>query len=344
MVSPAEEKSVPAEELFSRTPRTARRQLAARLAAADCPDPDHDARELLCLVLKADPLLSAASLTDAEIRQLAALCKKRCTRYPLQYLLGRWSFLDFELAVGPGVLIPRADTETVCEAAAACIRCLPAPRVLDLCAGSGALALGIKRLVPQAEVTALEKSPDALRYLRQNAAHALGDMLCPMNAAQKGGDMEKGKAASRMPAAPVVMAGHSAPPGGRKGETPYSPAILVAEGDVFRYQELLPPASFDLILSNPPYLTGPEMASLQPEVAFEPAMALDGGPDGLIFYRHIARAYQPALRPGGVMVLEVGWQQAEAVSALLLQNGWQDIETRQDLGGNTRAVLARAPG
>ena len=293
------------------------RQLAARLAAAGCPDPAFDARELLRLVLKADPRLSAVLLTDAEIQQLAALCEKRCSRYPLQYLLGRWPFLDFDLAVGPGVLIPRADTETVCEAAAACIQSLAAPAVLDLCAGSGALALGIKRLVPQAEVTALEKSPEALRYLRQNARTAL-------RGPGQFGAMQGGRAAEI-------------------AESWAAPAVMVQEGDVFCWQETLPPASLDLIVSNPPYLTGAEMADLQPEVAFEPAMALDGGPDGLIFYRHIARAYRPALRPGGALVLEVGWQQADAVCALLLQNGWQAIETRKDLGGNTRAVLARAP-
>lgn len=305
------------EELFSRTPWTARRQLAARLTAAGCPDPDFDAQELLRLVLKADPLLAAVLLTETELQRLAELCEKRCSRYPLQYLLGRWPFLDFDLAVGPGVLIPRADTETVCEAAAACIRGLAAPKALDLCAGSGALALGLKRLVPQAEVTALEKSPDALRYLRQNARTAL-------RGPAQFHAMQGGKAAD--------LAAEWA-----------APAIAVAEGDVFAYQDALAPASLDLIVSNPPYLTGPEMAALQPEVAFEPPMALDGGPDGLMFYRHIARAYRPAVRPGGALVLEVGWQQADAVSALLLQNGWQAVETRQDLGGNTRAVLARAP-
>lgn len=317
-VPPGKAQAVPlAEQLACRVPHTAQRLAANWLAAAGCPDPAFDARELLRLVIRGDPLLTAAPLTMPQAQQMAALCEKRAGRYPLQYLLGRWPFLDFDLAVGPGVLIPRADTETVCEAAAACIRGLAAPRVLDLCAGSGALALGIKRLVPAAEVTALEKSPDALRYLRQNAQTAL-------RGPAQFGAMQGGPAAE--------LAAEWA-----------APAITVAEGDVFSYQDALAPASLDLILSNPPYLTGAEMNALQPEVAFEPPMALDGGPDGLAFYRHITRAYRPAVRSGGALVLEVGWQQADAVSALLLQSGWQAIETRKDLGGNTRAVLARAP-
>lgn len=283
-----------------KTPRAAQRLAAKSLAAAGCPDSDVDALELLRLVLNADPRLAEAPLGSEQAARLAALCQKRRERYPLQYLAGRWPFLDFILAVGPGVLIPRPDTETVCLAAAECIRGLAAPAALDLCAGSGALALGLKRLVPAARVTALEKSPEALCYLAQNARGALAGF------------------------------------GGQD-------AVTVAEGDVFCYQNTLAAASLDLILSNPPYLTGEEMQSLQPELCHEPAMALFGGADGLRFYRHIAAAYRFALRPGGALALEVGWQQADAVAGLLAQNGWQGIETRRDFGGNPRVVLARAP-
>lgn len=290
-----------AAEFCGKTPRAAQRLVAGRLAAAGCPDPDLDARELLRLVLRADPRLAEAPLNNEQAARLAGLCQKRQERCPLQYLAGRWPFLDFTLAVGPGVLIPRPDTETVCLAAAEWVREMPEPAALDLCAGSGALALGLKRLVPSARVTALEKSPEALCYLAQNAREALAGF----------------------------------------GEA--QPAVTVAEGDVFCYQHTLAPASLDLILSNPPYLTGGEMQKLQPELCYEPAMALFGGEDGLQFYRHIASAYRFAVRPGGALALEVGWQQADAVAGLLRQNGWQGIETRRDLGGNLRVVLARAP-
>ena len=88
-------------------------------------------------------------------------------------------------------------------------------------------------------------------------------------------------------------------------------------------------------------LTAAEMQQLQPEVAREPAMALEAGEDGLVFYRALAEHYQNALRPGGALALEIGWQQREAVTALLAANGWVDIACRKDYGGNDRCILAR---
>ena len=96
-------------------------------------------------------------------------------------------------------------------------------------------------------------------------------------------------------------------------------------------------------MSNPPYLTDAEMQQLQPEVAREPAMALEAGEDGLVFYRALAQNYRQALRPGGALVLEIGWQQREAVTALLAENGWTEIGCRKDFGGNDRCILARRP-
>ena len=167
------------------------------------------------------------------------------------------------------------------------------PRVLDLCAGTGCLGLGVKRFCPAAQVTCLEKSPAAYRYLEQNAH--------------------------------------------------LSPALTITpvQGDLFTYWQTLPERQLDLIVSNPPYLTAAEMGALQPEVAQEPAMALEAGEDGLVFYRAIAEHYLQALRPGGALALEIGWQQREAVTALLAANGWTDIVCRKDFGGNDRCVMAR---
>ena len=100
---------------------------------------------------------------------------------------------------------------------------------------------------------------------------------------------------------------------------------------------------YDMIVSNPPYLTAAEMEQLQPEVAQEPAMALEAGEDGLVFYRALAQHYKNALCPGGALVLEIGWQQREAVTALLAENGWADIRCIQDFVGNDRCVTARRP-
>ena len=183
--------------------------------------------------------------------------------------------------------------EVVAEAAAGMLAGVEAPRVLDLCAGTGCLGLGVKRFCPAAQVTCLEKSPAAYRYLEQNAH--------------------------------------------------LSPALTITpvQGDLFTYWQTLPERQLDLIVSNPPYLTAAEMGELQPEVAQEPAMALEAGEDGLVFYRAIAEHYLQALRPGGALALEIGWQQREAVTALLAANGWTDIVCRKDFGGNDRCVMAR---
>ena len=183
--------------------------------------------------------------------------------------------------------------EVVAEAAAGMLAGVEAPRVLDLCAGTGCLGLGVKRFCPAAQVTSLEKSPAAYRYLEQNAHLS-----------------------------PVLT-------------------ITPVRGDLFTYWQTLPEGQLDLIVSNPPYLTAAEMGALQPEVAQEPAMALEAGEDGLVFYRAIAEHYQKALRPGGALALEIGWQQREAVTALLAANGWTEIVCRKDFGGNDRCVMAR---
>ena len=275
-------------------PREALREVEARLTGAGCPDADFDAGELFRLVTGQDARLADIPLTAEQAAKLEALTARRATREPLQYLCGSWPFLDFELAVGPGVLCPRADTEVVAEAAAQMLAGVQAPKVLDLCAGTGCLGLGVKRFCPEADVTCVEKSPEAFRYLKKNAVSAL----------------KQGTARA-------------------------------VEGDLFNYWQGLPEGELDLIVSNPPYLTAAEMQQLQPEVAREPAMALEAGEDGLVFYRALAEHYQNALRPGGALALEIGWQQREAVTALLAANGWVDIACRKDYGGNDRCILAR---
>ena len=168
------------------TPRDAVRQLEARLTAAGCPDADYDAAELFRLVTGRDVRLADAPLTEAQAARLESLCLRREAREPLQYLCGRWSFLDFELIVGPGVLCPRADTEVVAENAAQTLAGVKAPRVLDLCAGTGCLGLGVKRFCPDAQVTCVEKSPEAFRYLEQNVRTALPGAAPAVQAVQGG--------------------------------------------------------------------------------------------------------------------------------------------------------------
>lgn len=119
--------------------------------------------------------------------------------------------------------------------------------------------------------------------------------------------------------------------------------VRTVQADVFTYYKTLPAEGADLIISNPPYLTGAEMRALMPETAQEPAMALDGGADGLDFYRLLTEKYRDAVRPGGWLVLEIGYAQGPAVLALGTACGWVNASCRKDYGGNDRAVLLQKP-
>ena len=209
----------------------------------------------------------------------------------------------------------------VAEAAAQTLAGCAAPKVLDLCAGTGCLGLGIKRLCPTASVTCVEKSPEALHYLVCNVRTALRSLP---------GQHED-----------VLEEDEPSLGSGLLGIAALPPAAQAVEGGSSDYWRGLPEGGLDLIVSNPPYLTASEMEDLQPEVAKEPAMALAAGEDGLDFYRALARHYQTPLRPGGTLALEIGWQQREAVCALLQAEGWTQVHYMQDLGGNDRCILAK---
>jgi release factor glutamine methyltransferase len=189
------------------------------------------------------------------------------------------------------VLVPRPDTETVIEVAlalrpdraAAC-------RVLDLCTGSGVIAVSLAKELAGAQVIATEISPEAAAIARRNA--------------------ERNGVADR---------------------------VDVRVGDLF---EPVAGERFDLITSNPPYIATTVIATLPREVQREPRIALDGGPDGLAFYDRICAAAGEHLLPGGALVLEHGFDQADAVRARVAAAGFTQIELVHDLGKNPRVTRA----
>lgn len=270
-----------------------------RLEAAGVEDAAFDAAALVATQAGDGWRWQDPELDETALARLETLTARRVAREPLQYILGRWPFLDFELQVGPGVLCPRADTELLAEEGAKRLAGKSSPAVLDLCAGSGCVGLGVKRLCPAARITCLEKSPEAFQYLERNAASAL-----------------PGFDAAR-------------------------PAVTCVRGDVFEYQRQLAPESLDLILSNPPYVTDGEMERLAPEVLREPAMALRADHEGLAFYEHIAPAYLPALRPGGWLAVEIGWQQGAAVQAIFRAAGYETVACIPDLEGRDRVMAGQ---
>ncbi len=265
---------------------------AARLAAAGVPDPRLDAEYLLAEALHAPRLNLLLSMETAvppaAAEQFENSLRRREMREPLQYILGSQPFFGLTLTVTPDVLIPRGDTEALCEWALDTLPRTAPAQVLDLCTGSGALAIAIRHERPQAQVTAADISPAALAVARQNA--------CALHV-----------------------------------------AVRFVQGDLFA-----PVAGqvFDLIVSNPPYIPTGDLSGLQREVQFEPSLALDGGADGLDFYRRILRDAPRYLSAEGRLGLEIGDGEADAVAAMMAPD-FEDIRTLCDLGGRTRVVAGR---
>lgn len=119
--------------------------------------------------------------------------------------------------------------------------------------------------------------------------------------------------------------------------------VVPHHGDVLAPSRALRKKGYDLILANPPYIATPQLAGLQAEVHYEPQMALDGGADGLLFYRSIPPVWLPMLQHGGWLLFEIGWDQGQAVAALLEESGLGDVLILQDYSGNDRVVLGRQP-
>ena len=273
------------------TIREALRSAEKILLDAGVPDARLDAEYLLAGVLDAPRLLVCASgetpLSAARTDAFFALIGRRAGREPLQYILGTQPFMGYSFCVDERALIPRQDTETLMEQAL-----LLAPEsgdALDLCTGSGVLAVTLKKLLPALRVTAADISADALALAR-------------LNAERLGADVD------------------------------------FRHGDLFAP---VPGERFALILCNPPYIPTGELDGLQEEVRREPALALDGGPDGLSFYRRIAREAPAHLTDGGRLLLEIGSTQGEAVSALLREAGFAQVRVQRDLAGLDRVVTAR---
>lgn len=236
------------------------------------------------------------ALSHQEERFFQAL-KEREKRRPLQYILGEWEFMGLTLTLGEGVLVPREDTAVLVETAAQELEEDPAPRGLDLCAGTGAVALGLQTLIPGLSAQCVEVSQKALPYLEENL-HRYG-----------------------------------------KGQVTAFPGDVLSRETVKAFA----PGSLDFLVSNPPYIATGELATLQPEVLGEPALALDGGPDGLVFYRAIVELWLPLVRPGGVVGVEIGESQGAQVRELFTQAGLKDTRVTQDWSGLDRVVIGRKP-
>lgn len=273
------------------------RAAAQRLDAAGVPDPLVDAELLTAHVLdKRRGEVQAAivrgdAVTEPHARMLEALLTRRERREPLQHLTGTAPFRHLELAVGPGVFVPRPETETVVQYAIdALLSCgEPSPIAVDLGTGSGAIALAMATEVPHARVFAVERSPQAHAWAARNTARAEN--------------------------------------------------LTLLLGDLATaFDELT--GTVAVVISNPPYVPD-DAVPRDPEVRlFDPAQALYGGPDGLDVVRVISTRAQRLLRPGGLLVLEHGELQGDAIRGILSADGWRSPATHQDLTRRDRATTA----
>lgn len=270
-------------------------ELFRRFKEADDPQPSLAARELTAYACKADKDHTAdwghVYLDDATVDYAHLLCDRCLDGEPLAYLLGEWDFYGLTFQVDKNVLIPRSDTERLCELVIEQAQKKVSPRILDLCCGSGCIGIAAAYHVDDAHVAAVDNSEGALRVTRENARR-LG----------------------------------------------VQSRFVAVNADV----RLRPPGNmgrFDIIVSNPPYVTRAEMHQLDKSVYnYEPHEALYGGVDGLDFYRTICANWGSLLVPGGALLFECGWQQATDVAAILEENRFAGISITEDLSGVPRIV------
>ena len=208
---------------------------------------------------------------------------------PIQYILNRQDFMGLNLYVDSNVLIPQPDTEILVEEVIALANEKENLKILDMCTGSGAIAISLAKYIKNSNVYATDISENALEIAKDNSLKNITD-------------------------------------------------ITFIHSDVF---ENVKENEFDFIVSNPPYIETDVIKTLSKEVQNEPHIALDGGEDGLYFYRKISKEAFDFLKQDGYLAFEIGYNQREAVENLLRENGYKKIYSKKDLGGNDRIVIGQ---
>ena len=209
---------------------------------------------------------------------------------PLQHITHRQEFMKMDFFVDENVLIPRPDTEILVEEVIKIAQKYNSPRILDLCTGSGAIAISLKKFVPNADITAVDISEKALEIAQKNA--------------------EKLEA-----------------------------KINFVKSDLF---DKLDNKKFEIIVSNPPYIRKDEIKKLSEEVQKEPKIALDGGEDGLDFYRIIAEQAINYLKTGSFLCFEIGYNQKNDVIKIIEdEQNYKNTYCKKDLYGNDRIIITQ---
>lgn len=213
--------------------------------------------------------------------------KKLIDGVPLQYLLGKWSFMGFDFKVGEGVLIPRPETEMLVEFAVQKMKDVEFPIIFDLCSGTGCVGISVAKLIPDSKVFLFEKYDEPIKYIKEN----------------------------------IVLNN--------------VPNVQVVKWDIFK--SFPTKIIADCILSNPPYINTDDIDCLQKQVLFEPKTALDGGKDGLDFYRAINNIWIDKLKKDGYLAMEHGDGQGKEISSIFVDK-LKNIKISNDLSGIDRIV------
>ena len=218
--------------------------------------------------------------------------KKLCQGIPIQHITHRQEFMKMTFYVDENVLIPRQDTETLVEEVIKISKKIGAKKILDLCTGSGAIAVSLAKYIEKSQITAVDISKKALNVAKMNA---------------KNNEVEN--------------------------------KITFVESDLFNN---IKKEKYDIIVSNPPYIKKEVLKSLDKEVQKEPKLALDGGYDGLDFYRKIINKAEEYLKFNGYLCFEIGYDQKEDVEDLLKnEEKYTNIQCIKDLCDNDRVIIAK---
>ena len=259
--------------------------------------------------------------------------KKRAARIPLQQIIGQQEFMGLSFFVNEHVLIPRQDTETLVELV------LQEQKdkdisILDMCTGSGCIAVSLKKLGGYAHVEGADISEEALKVAKRNSEEIL-----------ENNDVNNDAVNSR-----TEQIQNCTNLTNNQNKQDNSEERMVSEasklsqaGVTFRHSDMFSnfpeTEQFDVIVSNPPYIPSAVIEELEPEVRdHEPRGALDGTADGLYFYRILAEECAKHLTPGGHVYFEIGYDQGAAVKELLDIHGFKDTRVIQDLAGKDRVV------
>jgi release factor glutamine methyltransferase len=239
----------------------------------------------------------------AEENDWYKIANRRANNEPLQYLLGEWEFYGYPFKVGPGVLIPRPETELLVDTVIKnAFKNSDKNRVVyDLCAGSGCVGITLAKEI-NCDVIAVENSPEAIKYLEENIE--LNNVRNQVKIIQ--GDVLNPDFVNSL--------------------------IVNCQLSIVNCSS---------IAVNPPYLTKKEMGNLQKEVKYEPETALFGGTDGLDFYREIFGIWGRFLKPSELFAVEIGNKQRNEVIALMMKTGlFEEPESKCDFNGIGRVIYS----